>query len=156
MRKLPFFLVLTSLLCFAGWLRVATPYSPSQDLPLISITAFEIHAPNVVAGQALAQAARSWTGVTAATYNANSGLLVLSHTLDQSASSLKSRIDILNPHPVSIKVFPEPAGAKCPVPASALAVLPGILLGCSAVSLLIAIMLFISHAKRWIMAPLQP
>ncbi|HLP92525.1 MAG TPA: hypothetical protein VK168_00735 [Saprospiraceae bacterium] len=156
MRKLSFFLVLTSLLCFTGWLRVATPYSPSQDLPLISITAFEVHAPDESAGQALAQAARGWQGVTAATYNVHSGLLVLSHTLDQSAANLQSRIDILSPQPVSIKVFPEPAGAKCPVPASALAVLPAILLGGSVVTLILAIMLFISNEKRWIMAPLQP
>lgn len=156
MRKLPFFLVLTSLLCLTGWLQVAIPYSPSQDLPLISLTAFEVPAPDVSAGQALAQAARGWQGVTAATYNASSGLLVLSHTLDQSAANLQSRIDILSPQPVSIKVFPEPAGAKCPVPASALMLLPSILLGLSVATLLLGIFLFMSNEKRWSMIQLQP
>jgi hypothetical protein len=154
MRKLPYFLVFTSLLCLAGWARITPPYSPSQDLPLISLTAFEVHAPDEVAGQALARAARAWQGVTAATYSAQSGLLVLSHTLDQTVADLKSRIDVLSPQPVTVKIFPEPVGAKCPVPAAALVALPGIMLGGSVITLLLGILLFVYNERKWAIKPL--
>lgn len=120
---------IVALFCLAGWLWLRKPYSPTQDLPAVSYTAFTVETPDSVAGQALAQAARGWNGVTASTYNHTSGLLVLSHTAVLSETDLQGRIQILSSGAVSKKVFPEPTGAKCPVPQEALAALPYWLLG---------------------------
>lgn len=118
-----------ALLCLAGWLWLRQPYSPTQDLPAVSYTAFEVMVPNDTAGSSLARAAHSWKGVTASTYNPTSGLLVVSHTAAISEKTLQSQLQILTPKPITKKVFPEPIGPKCPVPKEALAALPGWFLG---------------------------
>ncbi len=129
MRFFRISLAVFALLCLAGWLWLRQPYSPTQDLPPVSFTAFEVIVPNETAGDALARAAHSWKGVTASTYNPASGLLVVSHTAAISEKTLQSQLQILTPKPVSKKVFPEPSGPKCPVPQEALAALPGWFLG---------------------------
>lgn len=129
MRSLRFVLALFSFLCLAGWLWLRKPYSPTDDLPTVTYTAFQVNVPTAEAGRALAQAARGWEGVTASTYNPASGLVVLSHTESLSEQDLQSRLNILAAAPVSKKTFPVSAGPQCPVPASALAALPQWMLG---------------------------
>lgn len=129
MRVLRISLLLISCACLAGWWILHRPYSPSQDLPLVSLTAFEVNVPSVEAGNALARAARLWNGVTAASYNAQSGLVAVSHTQQLTINELQGRLQVLLPHPVSQKIFPEPTGPKCPVPMAAVEALPlGLLL----------------------------
>lgn len=148
MRTFSTTLLLFSLLCLAGWYQLKPADSPSRQLPLVSLTAFEVNAPDHRAGQALARAARGWEGVTAAAWNKTSGLLVLSHTLDQEVSHLQDRIRLLTSKPVAVKSFPENAGAQCPVPASAIAALPSALLGCGIGSMLLGLLLFRAGGRR--------
>ncbi|MCB9306548.1 MAG: hypothetical protein H6565_08130 [Lewinellaceae bacterium] len=129
MKKTRFILSLITMLCLAGWAWLRKPYSPSQELEPIVLTAFDIHADRPAGGYALAEAAAGWRGVTASSYNPASGLLALAHTSSVTPRDLTSRLKVLTPRPVSIKSFPEPAGTSCPVPAAALATLPGWLLG---------------------------
>jgi len=123
------FLALVSLSCLAGWFSLRKPYSPSQDLPPVTITAFTANAPSPEAGQSLADAARSWQGVTASTYNPTSDLLALTHWTSVKENDLQSRLQMLAGQRIERKIFPEPSGAKCPVPQETLAALPGWLLG---------------------------
>lgn len=120
---------LIALVCLGGWLWLRKPYSPTDELPAVAYTAFEVEVPDSTAGIWLAKAARGWQGVTASTYNPSSGLLVLSHLESISVQELQSQLQILSSRRVSKKVFPEPSGAKCPVPQAALAALPSWLLG---------------------------
>lgn len=129
MRYFQYSLAVFALAALAGWLFLRKPYSPTQELPLVAYTAFEVEAPTEQAGHSLAQAARGWKGVTASTYNPGSGLLVLSHTEAASAQDLQSRLQVLSAKKVSQKTFPEPIGPKCPVPQAALAALPNWFLG---------------------------
>ncbi|MCB0576747.1 MAG: hypothetical protein KDC61_19465, partial [Saprospiraceae bacterium] len=121
MKKTRFILSLITMLCLAGWAWLRKPYSPSQELEPIVLTAFDIHADRPAGGYALAEAAAGWRGVTASSYNPASGLLALAHTSSVTPRDLTSRLKVLTPRPVSIKSFPEPAGTSCPVPAAALA-----------------------------------
>lgn len=123
------FLVLVALACFAGWLSLRKPYSPAQGLPPVAITAFTANAPAPEAGKSLADAARGWQGVTAATYTPSSDLLVLTHWTSVEGSDLQNRLQKLASQRIERKIFPEPAGAKCPVPQETLAALPGWFLG---------------------------
>jgi hypothetical protein len=129
MRVVRITLAASALLFLSGWLWLRPPYSPTQTIPPVSYTAFEVQVGTEQAGVALAQAARGWKGVTASTFNPSSGLLVLSHTEEASVRDLQGRLQILSSAPVSKKVFPEPAGAKCPVPQATIAALPFWLLG---------------------------
>ncbi|MCC7465445.1 MAG: hypothetical protein IT261_04210 [Saprospiraceae bacterium] len=148
MRTFSITLLLFSLLCLAGWYQYKPADSPSGQLPLVSLTAFEVNAPDSRAGLALARAARGWEGVTAAAWNETSGLLVLSHTLDQEVTRLQDKIRLLTSKPVAIKTFPEKAGAQCPVPTSAIAALPTALLGCGIGSMLLGLLLFRSGGRH--------
>ena len=129
MRFFRFSLAAVALLCLSAWLWLRKPYSPTDDLPAVSYTAFNVTVPDSVAGFALAQAARGWTGVTASTFNTGSGLLVLSYTKEATEEDLLSHLQLLTSKPVSKKVFPEPTGRKCPVPQAAIAAIPTWLLG---------------------------
>ena len=129
MQVFRFSLAVFAFFCLAGWLWLRKPYSPTQDLPAVAYTAFEIKVPTEKAGLSLAQAARGWKGVTASTFSPASGLLVISHTTEVSEQKLQGNLEILSSKPVSKKVFPEPSGPKCPVPQAALAALPNWLLG---------------------------
>jgi hypothetical protein len=129
MRIFRFSIALIALSCLAGWLWLRKPYSPTDELPAVAYTAFNVEVPDSVAGLSLAKAARGWKGVTASTFNPASGLLVVSHTAKTSERDLMGRLQILSSKPVSKKIFPEPVGAKCPVPQAALAALPNWLLG---------------------------
>lgn len=129
MRFFRAFLALMSLACLAGWFSLRKPYSPSQDLLPVTITAFTANAPSLEAGQSLADAARGRQGVTASTYNPTSDLLVLTHWTSVKENELQSQLQILAGQRIEKKVFPELAGAKCPVPQEALAALPSWLLG---------------------------
>ena len=142
-----FSFALIALICLTGWIWLRKPYSPTQELPAVVYTAYNVEVPDTIAGIALARAARGWQGVTASTYNPGSSLLVLSHTTNISAQALLARIQILSPNPVSIKVFPEPVGPKCPVPQAALAALPNWLLGMGLGFGLLFVWLFLKHKK---------
>lgn len=105
-----------AILCLAGWLGMRTPYSPSQDLPLVAYTAFDFQDIEQSKSEALLQDARNWDGITAATYNPDSRIMVLSHEERIPAQDLLTRLSKEAGAPIAIKVFPEPAGPKCPVP----------------------------------------
>ncbi len=77
MQMLRITLLAISLIGLTGWVSLRKRHSPVDDLPAIANTAFQIHAPTPQAGLALAEAARGWRGVTAATYNPASDLLVV-------------------------------------------------------------------------------
>lgn len=128
MKHLRTSLVIISLLALAGWLMLRRTASPSNNLNSVSYTAFVSHAPNKVAGTALADAAREWNGVTAATYNVNSGLLVIAHTEAMSDQDLKSRLSVLTSDEPQIKQFDVPDGPVCPVPLEYIEKIPAILL----------------------------
>lgn len=148
MHTLRILLAFFAFLCLAGWLWLHKPYSPADDLPTVTYTAFQVNAPAAEAGRALAKAARGWEGVTASAYNISSGLLVLSHTEFLSEKDLQSRLNILTATPVSKKIFPAPTGSQCPVPAAALASLPQWLLGIGLVLGVTAIALSIGRSRR--------
>lgn len=124
MRFSRYFLAGLSVLCLSVGLSLQPPYSPTQELPPVAYTAFEVSAPSESAGKALAQAALGWPGVTAGSYNSGSGLLVISHTKQASVSTLQQQLHLLSGKPVNIKTFPEQMGPKCPVPLAALAAVP--------------------------------
>ena len=127
MRTVQIFTASLSLLCLAGWLWLRKPYSPTDDLPPVAYTAFEIDPPTIEAGIALAKAARGWQGVTATVFDSVSRLLVVSHELVLPVSALESRLTILTNKSIQQKKFPEPVGAQCPVPSVMIAAIPGIL-----------------------------
>lgn len=114
-------LALLALGCLAGWLWLRKPYSPTQDIPAVTLTAFTVHAPSRAAGHALAEAARGWEGMTAATYNPASDILALTHWVSLHENDLQRGLQLLASQPIERKVFPELTGAKCPVPQAMLA-----------------------------------
>jgi hypothetical protein len=140
-------LALFAFLLLAGWMWLRKPWSPTDDLPAVTYTAFQVTVPDAEAGKALALAARGWQGVTAGIYNPSSSLLVLSHTDALSVQDLQSRLNILAAAPVSQKTFAVPAGPQCPVPASALAALPQYLLVAGLVLALCSVALTLSRRR---------
>lgn len=147
MRFLRFSIAVFALVCLAGWFLLRQPYSPTQELQAVSYTAFNVVVPDSIAGFSLAQAARGWEGVTASTFNPASGLLVVSHTAKITERDLLGHLQILSSKPVSKKNFPEPVGAKCPVPQAALANLPNWLLGTGIIMGLSFVLLSIAQKK---------
>ena len=127
-------LAVLALGCLASWLWLRKPYSPTQDIPAVTLTAFTVHAPSPAAGHALAEAARGWEGVTAATYNPTSDLLALTHWISVHENDLQRGLQVLASRRIERKVFPELAGAKCPVPQEMLAALPSWFLGAGLVA----------------------
>jgi hypothetical protein len=127
---------LLAVLCFAGWRSLYTPPSPTQDLPPVHYSAFKPR-------EALAGAARSWGGITAATYNAQSDLLVLAHHRSIDPVVLKQRLEVLRGETVALQDWSAlPAGGGCPVPHEYLALLPNVLLALGAVCTAIVLFAF--------------
>lgn len=141
MKSIRVSLFALALLGFSGWLWLHKPHSPTDDLQPVAYAAFQIHAPTPEAGLALAGAARGWTGVTAATYNPDSDLLVAIFTPATATKTLQSQLQTLTPQRIEQKIFEAPAGPKCPVPHSALVALPGVLLGMGGGSALLLVAL---------------
>lgn len=132
---------------FGAWFWLRQPYSPTQDLPAISLTAFNLASSDPELGQWLALQARTWPGVTASTYNPVSQLIVLAHTETQEISDLQQQLQAFSSVQVSQKIFPEPSGPKCPVPQSALATVPTL---CLAVASMAALLLTLTFMRRFI------
>lgn len=128
MKIVRYIIASLSILCFAGWLWMRKPYSPTDDLPHVAYTAYEVSTPNEAAGNALAESAMTWNGVTASTFNPQSRLIVISHYLTLDEETIRRQLQVLSSRPVSIRDFPEQPGPRCPVPARALIMLPGWLL----------------------------
>jgi len=128
MKFLRVLLACLSLVCLAAWLWLRQPYSPTQELPPVLITAFEVAAPSPAEGEALSALAQTWRGVTAASYNPASQLLVLTHEEAMAPTDLLTQLQAQTAVAVSQKIFPAPLGPKCPVPQAALTALPGYLL----------------------------
>lgn len=128
MKSVRYIVATCSVLCLAGWGWLHKPYSPTDDLPNVAYSAYEVATPSEEAGNALANAVMTWNGVTASTFNQQSGLIVVSHYLTLDAETIRRQIQNLSSCPVTLKEFPELPGPKCPVPARALIMLPGWLL----------------------------
>lgn len=149
MKSARFFSLLIAALCFAGWYSLYTPPSPTQDLPPVLYTAFQTRAPDVSAGQALAAAARTWGGITAATYNHNSNLLVLAHHQSKPVSEIQSQLSELSGTSMPVKDFSKtPAGPGCPIPHEYLAALPGGLLAVGIMGLLVGLVLMFKRPEK--------
>lgn len=149
MKSARFLSLFVAALAFAGWYALYTPPSPTQDLPPVSYTAFKTRAPDAAAGQALAAAARTWGGVTAATYNHNSNLLVLAHHQSKAASGLQSQLEVLSGTPMPVQDFSEiPAGPGCPIPHEYLSALPGALLALGIAGLCVGLMLMFKRPSK--------
>lgn len=142
MKLFRFLLAFLAISGIVGWLWFRQPYSPTQELAPISLTSFEVTPPSLEAGLALADAARTWPGVTAATYTDASQLLSLAHTEALTVAVLQMRLQNLTPAPVKQKIFPAPAGPQCPVPQEFLAALPGYFLVGGLISLLLLTLIF--------------
>lgn len=108
-------LLLVGISCLAIWYWLTPPPSPTRGLPPVSFVAYHIDGGAPV-GTPVAQAALSWSEVTATTYNPDSELLAVAHTADISESVLRQRISGLANQPVQRVEFPAPDGPKCPVP----------------------------------------
>lgn len=149
MKSVRFLSLLVAALSFAGWYALYTPPSPTQDLPPVLYTAFQTRAPDVAAGEALAAAARTWGGVTAATYNHNSNLLVLAHHQTKAPTDLQNRLEVLSGTPLPIQDFSKiPAGPGCPIPHEYLAALPAMLLAMGGVCLLLGLVLMFKRPEK--------
>ena len=127
MKKIQVLLLVLAIVCLSAWIGLRKPYSPSDDLPLVTYTAFDVKGISVAAGEALAQRTRNWSGITATTFNPASGLLVLSYTNAFTENSLLAKLQANTDTPISKKVFEKPAGPACPVPMSLIAAFPGYL-----------------------------
>lgn len=148
MRTVQIFTASLSLLCLAGWLWQRKPYSPTDELPPVAYSAFELNPPTVAAGVALATAARGWEGVTATVFDSVSRLLVISHELVLPVSDLESRLSILTSQTIVQKKFPAPVGPQCPVPSGLLAVIPAVLAGVGGLSGMLFLGLFFWSRKK--------
>lgn len=124
MRKIHLLLLVLATVCLGAWMGMRKPYSPSDDLPLVTYQAFDVAGISDEAGEALAQRARQWPGITATTFNPNSDLLVLSYTEEQSEATLLSKLQASTRIAVSKKTFEKPAGPECPVPMSLIVAFP--------------------------------
>ena len=148
MRFLQFFLITMSAAALFGWLHLRRPASASDILAPVSYTAFISHATNTEAGQSLARAAMEWEGISAASYNAHSDLLVIAHTDRWTPATLKSRLSTLTSTPPQIKQFSPSSGAQCPVPLEIVQKIPGFLLTLSILSALVFTGLMFYNKKK--------
>ncbi|AEE54065.1 hypothetical protein Halhy_6245 [Haliscomenobacter hydrossis DSM 1100] len=127
MRKIQVLLLVLAVVCLAAWIGLRKPYSPSDDLPLVTYTAFDVKGISTAEGETLAQRTRQWPGITATTFNPASGLLVLSYTNALTENALLAKLQANTSTPINKKVFEKPAGPACPVPMSLIAAFPGYL-----------------------------
>lgn len=127
MKRMQILLFVLAVLCLASWLGMRKPYSPSDDLPMVTYQAFDVQGIDLKAGETLAEKARQWPGVTAVTFNPSSALLVLSFTNVTNEPELLGKIQAGTSVAVSKKIFPAPSGPQCPVPMSLIAAFPGYL-----------------------------
>lgn len=124
MRKIHLLLLVLAVVCLGTWMGMRKPYSPSDDLPLVTYQAFDVAGISDKAGEALAQKVHEWPGITATTFNPSSDLLVLSYTEEHTEAALLSKIQANTSVAVSKKVFEKPAGPACPVPMSLIVAFP--------------------------------
>lgn len=124
MRKIDLFLLVLAVLCLSSWMGMRKPYSPSDDLPMVTYQAFDVAGISDEAGEALAQKVREWSGITATTFNPDSDLLVLSYTNEHSEANLLTKIQANTSVTVSKKTFEKPTGPECPVPMSLIVAFP--------------------------------
>lgn len=124
MRKIHLLLLVLAMVCLGAWMGMRKPYSPSDDLPLVTYQAFDVAGISDEAGEALAQKVRQWAGITATTFNPDSDLLVLSYTEQQSEAALLSKLQASTSVAVSKKTFEKPAGPECPVPMDLIVAFP--------------------------------
>ncbi len=92
MRKIHLLLLVLATACLGSWMGMRKPYSPSDDLPLVTYQAFDVAGISDEDGEALAQKVREWSGITATTFNPDSDLLVLSYTKEHSEATLLPKI----------------------------------------------------------------
>lgn len=124
MRKIHLLLLVLAVVCLGAWMGLRKPYSPSDDLPLVTYQAFNVADISDEAGEALAQNVREWPGITATTFNPSSDLLVLSYTEEYTEAALLAKIQGISSVAVSKKTFEKPAGPECPVPMSLIVAFP--------------------------------
>lgn len=124
MRKIHLLLLVLATVCLGSWMGMRKPYSPSDDLPLVTYQAFDVAGISDKDGEALAQKIREWSGITATTFNPGSDLLVLSYTTEHSEATLLPKIQAYTSVVVSKKTFEKPAGPECPVPMSLILAFP--------------------------------
>ena len=124
MRKINLLLLVLTTVCLAGWMGMRKPYSPSDDLPLVTYQAFDVAGISDEDGESLAQKVREWSGITATTFNPDSDLLVLSYNNEHSEATLLPKIQACTSVAVSKKIFEKPAGPECPVPMSLIVAFP--------------------------------
>jgi hypothetical protein len=124
MRKIHLLLLVLAMVCLGSWMGTRKPYSPSDDLPLVTYQAFDVAGISDEDGKALAQKVREWSGITATTFNPDSDLLVLSFTEEHSEATLLPKIQACTSVAVSKKTFETPAGPQCPVPMSLIMAFP--------------------------------
>lgn len=120
-RILLFFLAIST---GFGWFSLRKPHSPTDDLPMITVAAYEFQKIETARGRSVAEEARQWPGVTAATFNEGSQLLGVTFTGEISEKNLLEKLGAAAAAPVARKVFTEPTGAKCPVPTAVFAKIP--------------------------------
>lgn len=148
MKKIHWFFAVLSVAGFWGWVALRRPASPSDALPAVQYTALIPHLANPAAGQDLATVARSWSGVTASTFNDQSGLLVLAHTQAVDKNALLERVGKYTQTPAELKVFEASAGPQCPVPFELIQQIPAILLGLSLFSTAVFLLLSYLPGRR--------
>ena len=124
MKKIHLLLFVLAMVCLGSWMGMRKPYSPSDDLPLVTYQAFDVAGIGDEDGESLAQKIREWSGITATTFNPNSDLLVLSYTDKYSEATLLAKIQANTSVAVSKKTFETPAGPQCPVPMSLIVAFP--------------------------------
>lgn len=124
MKKIHLLLFVLAVVCLGSWMGMRKPYSPSDDLPLVTYQAFDVAGIGDEDGESLAQKIREWSGITATTFNPSSDLLVLSYTDKYSEATLLAKIQANTSIAVSKKTFETPAGPQCPVPMSLIAAFP--------------------------------
>jgi hypothetical protein len=139
MKQLRISITFVAIACIAAWGYLRRPYSPTEDLPTVAYSCFQISDP--AEGTKLAEEARRWPDLTAVSFNENSGLLVVSRLETTPEPDIQKRLQAQSKALIVPKFFPEPEGPKCPVPFKTLAELPGYLLK---TGLATAFMLFIS------------
>lgn len=151
MKKMQVLLFVLATLCLACWLGMRKPYSPSDDLPMVTYQAFDVKGIAADAGETLAEKARQWPGITAVTFNPSSELLVLSFTEVTNEQELLGKIQANSSVAVSKKIFPKPDGPQCPVPMSLIVAFPTYLFWAGAVlaSIWVASLLIIPFQKRF-------
>jgi hypothetical protein len=136
------------LLCFAllglgGWRYLRQPWSPTQDLPKVQYTAVEVAN---TSGAGLATELRTWKGVTATTYNDNSGLLVVAHTNALPETQLLNQLSQKTSKPLAAKVF-KIEGPQCPVPFGLIHQLPSYLLAFGLVTGFLWLLMTLKNAR---------